>query len=83
MNFVAVFMTVFAILGAIDRMLGNRFGLGKEFEKGFYLFGNMAMSMMGMIIISPLLADIMSPVFDFFAKMIINQKNAPLGKIFQ
>ena len=67
MNFVAVFMTIFAILGGLDRIFGNKFGLGKEFEKGFYLFGNMALSMMGMIIISPLLADIMSPLFDFFS----------------
>lgn len=65
MNFVAVFMAFFAMLGALDRICGNRFGLGKEFEKGFYLFGNMAMSMMGMIIISPLIADLLAPVFGF------------------
>jgi len=67
MNFVSVFMTFFAILGIIDRIIGNKFGLGKELEKGFYLFGNMALSMMGMLVISPLLADLMSPLFDFFA----------------
>lgn len=67
MNFVSVFMTIFAILGIIDRIIGNKFGLGKELEKGFYLFGNMALSMMGMLVISPLLADLMSPLFDFFA----------------
>ncbi len=65
MNFVAVFMTVFAMLGALDRIFGNRFGIGKEFEKGFYLFGNMAMSMMGMIILSPLIADWLAPIFEF------------------
>jgi len=64
---VSVFMTFFAILGIIDRIIGNKFGLGKELEKGFYLFGNMALSMMGMLVISPLLADLMSPLFDFFA----------------
>ncbi len=67
MNFVSVFMTFFAILGIIDRIIGNKFGLGKELERGFYLYGNMALSMMGMLIISPLLADLMSPAFDFFA----------------
>lgn len=70
MNFVAVFMTVFSVLGGIDRLIGNRFGLGKEFEKGFYLFGNMALSMMGMIIISPLLADIMMPLLNFFSQVL-------------
>ena len=65
MNFVAVFMTVFAMVGALDRIFGNGFGIGKEFEKGFYLFGNMAMSMMGMIILSPLIADLLAPIFEF------------------
>ena len=58
-------MVFFSILGAIDRIFGNHFGLGKQFEKGFMLLGNMALSMIGMIIISPLIADIMRPVFDF------------------
>ena len=30
-------MVFFSILGAIDRILGNHFGLGKQFEKGFML----------------------------------------------
>lgn len=67
MNFVAVFMVVFSMLGAVDRILGNRFGLGKEFEKGFMLLGNMALSMIGMIIISPLIADALEPMFGFMA----------------
>lgn len=58
-------MVFFSILGAIDRILGNHFGLGKQFEKGFMLLGNMALSMMGMIIISPFIAQIMEPVFGF------------------
>lgn len=64
MNFVAVFMAIFSVIGALDRVIGNRFGLGEKFEKGFMLFGNMALSMIGMIIISPLLADILEPAFD-------------------
>lgn len=67
MNFVAIFMSVFAIIALVDRVIGNKFGLGKELERGFYLFGNMALSMLGMIVISPLLADLMAPLFDFFA----------------
>ncbi|MBE6728148.1 MAG: ethanolamine utilization protein EutH [Ruminococcaceae bacterium] len=70
MNFVSVFMTFFAILGALDRIFGCRFKIGKEFERGFYLFGNMALSMIGMLIVSPLIADVMSPVFDWFANVL-------------
>lgn len=62
MNYVSVFMAVFAVLGGLDLLIGNRFGLGKEFEKGFKLFGNLALSMIGMIIIAPLLGTWMEPV---------------------
>ncbi len=61
MNFVSLIMLVFSLLGAADRIFGNRFGLGKEFERGFMLLGNMALSMIGMIIISPLLAEWLQP----------------------
>ena len=60
-------MLVFSMLGTLDRILGNRFGLGKEFEKGFMLFGNMALSMIGMLVLSPLLAQWCQPLFDFAA----------------
>jgi len=63
MSAVTVIMVIFSMLGALDRILGNRFGLGKQFEKGFMLLGNMALSMIGMIIISPFLADLLQPVF--------------------
>jgi len=64
MNFVALFMSVFAVIGAFDRILGNRFGLGEKFEKGFMLLGTMALSMIGMIVISPLIATSLKPFFD-------------------
>ncbi len=64
MNFVSVFMAFFAMLGAIDLIIGNRFGLGKEFEKGFNLLGTMALSMIGMIVVAPLLGQWISPVLD-------------------
>lgn len=63
MNVVTIIMLVFSILGAIDRILGNRFGLGEEFEKGFLMFGKSALSMIGMIVVSPWIADALTPVF--------------------
>ncbi len=65
MNFVSVIMLAFSILGALDRIIGNRFGLGKEFEKGFMLLGNIALSMIGMIVISPFIAKALAPCFDW------------------
>ena len=57
-------MLVFAILGAIDRIFGNKFGLGREFERGFYLLGNMALTMIGIIVLAPSIAHYTAPVFD-------------------
>ena len=65
MNAITAIMLVFSVLGALDRIIGNKFGLGKEFERGFMLLGNMALSMIGMIVISPLLAQWLAPCFDW------------------
>lgn len=66
MSAITIIVMIFSVLAALDRIIGNRFGLGKEFERGFMLLGNMALSMIGMIIISPWIADLLSPVFDIF-----------------
>lgn len=65
MNVVSVIMLVFCILGGLDRLLGNRFGIGKEFEKGFMLLGTLALSMIGMIVLAPLIATWLSPAFEW------------------
>lgn len=59
MNAVAAIMAVFSAIGALDRVLGGRLGLGKEFEKGFMMFGPLALSMIGMIVIAPLMAQLL------------------------
>ena len=65
MNILNIVIAAFALLGAVDRMLDNRFGLGEEFERGFHLFGSLALSMIGMIVLVPLLADFMGPMLTF------------------
>ncbi|MBE6920501.1 MAG: ethanolamine utilization protein EutH [Ruminococcaceae bacterium] len=55
-------MAVFAILGAFDRIFGNRFGLGQEFENGILAMGSLAMAMIGIICLAPVLANILKPV---------------------
>lgn len=62
MTYLTVIILIFSVLGALDRIFGNRLGVGKEFEKAFMLLGTMALSMIGMIVISPFIADIMKPV---------------------
>lgn len=55
-------MVVFAVLGALDRILGNRFGLGDKFEEGILAIGALSISMVGIIALAPVIADILEPV---------------------
>ena len=55
-------MAAFAVLGAADRILGNRFGLGKEFEEGILAMGSLAIAMLGIITLAPVLATVLKPV---------------------
>ena len=57
---------IFAVLGALDRLFGNRLGLGKEFERGFKFFTATSLSMIGIIILAPALAVWLRPMFDGF-----------------
>ena len=55
-------MAVFAVLGALDRIFGGKFGLGKEFEDGILAMGSLAIAMIGIITLAPVLASILKPV---------------------
>lgn len=55
-------MALFAALGALDRVLGNRFGLGKQFEDGIMAMGSLALAMVGIIALAPVLANVLRPV---------------------
>jgi len=66
MNGITIIVLVFSVIGAIDFLLGNKIGIGKEFEKAFSLFGPMALTMIGILVLSPALAVWMKPIFDGF-----------------
>ena len=55
-------MAVFAVLGALDRIFGNRFGIGQEFEKGILAMGSLAIAMIGIITLAPVLANLLEPL---------------------
>lgn len=48
-----------AVLGGIDYILGNRFGLGQRFEEAFRLLGPMGLSMAGILCLAPLLSAVL------------------------
>ena len=55
-------MAGFAVIGAIDRILGNKLGLGQEFENGILAMGSLALAMVGIIALAPVLASLLRPV---------------------
>lgn len=65
MNFSDIIMWVMAIgavIGGIDRILGNKFGLGEKFEEGFNSMGPLALGMVGIVCLSPVISKYLGPV---------------------
>ena len=55
-------MAIFVLLGALDRIFGSRFGLGKQFEEGILAIGALSLSMLGILSLAPVLARLLKPV---------------------
>ena len=66
MNAITIVVLIFAILGAVDKIFGDKFGLGKEFQRGFELFTPMVMSMIGMLVLAPAIGVWLTPAFEWF-----------------
>ena len=59
-NAIIMYMMAFgAVLGGVDRVLGDRLGFGEQFEKGFQMLGSVGLSMAGIICLAPLLGGAM------------------------
>lgn len=52
----------FAVLGALDRILGNPWGLGREFENGLQAMGSLMLAMAGIVTLAPILASGLKPM---------------------
>jgi ethanolamine transporter len=55
-------MVGFMVLGAVDKIIGNKFGLGEKFEEGIMAMGALAVAMVGVISLAPVLASVLSPI---------------------
>lgn len=55
-------MAFFSVVGAIDKILNNRFGLGEKFDEGFKSLGGLALTVIGIYSISPVIAEIVTPL---------------------
>jgi len=55
-------MVFFMAIGALDKCIGNKFGYGQKFEEGIMAMGALALSMVGIVSLAPVLANILRPV---------------------
>ncbi len=49
------------IIGGIDKLIGNRFGLGQKFDEGFQAMGDLALAVAGIVVLAPVLANWLQP----------------------
>lgn len=66
---IMIFFAAGAILGGIDYMAGNRKGYGAKFEEGFLLLGPTALSMAGIICITPALSGLIGRLITPFCHL--------------
>lgn len=66
MNVITIVVLAFSILGAVDYIIGDKIGVGKEFQRAFSLFCPMALTMLGMIVIAPAIGVWLTPFFEWF-----------------
>ncbi|MBF8983335.1 ethanolamine utilization protein EutH [Lutibacter sp. B2] len=55
-------MAAFMIIGSLDKIFGNKYGMGKKFDEGFMSMGSLALSMLGAVSLAPVLANILKPM---------------------
>lgn len=59
---IMLIMMIFMVIGAVDKVMGNRYGYGEKFESGFKAIGSLALSMIGIVAATPIIANLVSPV---------------------
>lgn len=59
---IILIMMIFMVIGAVDKIRGNKLGYGEKFEEGFHAMGPLAMAMAGVVAAAPVLAIVLKPV---------------------
>ena len=63
-------MMIFMVVGAVDKVQGNKRGYGAAFDEGFHAMGPLAIAMVGVIAAAPalciLLQPFITPIYEFF-----------------
>ncbi|MCG8485612.1 MAG: ethanolamine utilization protein EutH [Clostridia bacterium] len=61
-DIIVYIMVGFMVLGAVDKIIGNRYGLGEKFDEGIIAMGTLAVAMVGVVSLAPVLAKVLKPV---------------------
>lgn len=49
------------VIGGVDKLLGNKFGIGGKFDEGFQAMGDLTLAVAGIVVLAPVLANWMQP----------------------
>lgn len=63
-------MIIFSIIGGIDKLLDNKFGLGVKFDEGFKAMGGLALTIIGIYSLSPIIAKSLIPILNPLADLL-------------
>lgn len=55
-------LAFFAILGCLDRVMGNKLGYGKQFQDGINVTGALVLAMAGILGLSPIISKMIGPL---------------------
>ena len=55
-------MSVGILIGGVDKIIGNKFGLGEKFDEGFNAMGPLALGMVGIVCLAPVISKVLGPV---------------------
>ena len=59
---IMMIMMIFMLVGAVDKIRGNKHGYGEKFEEGFNAIGPLALSMAGVVAAAPVLSRLLGPI---------------------
>ncbi|MFQ8690078.1 MAG: ethanolamine utilization protein EutH, partial [Blautia sp.] len=59
---IIMIMMIFMLVGAVDKIRGNKHGYGEQFDEGFNAMGPLAIAMAGVVAAAPVLAIILKPI---------------------
>lgn len=55
-------IAIFAVVGLVDKVRGNKYGYGEKFDEGFMAMGPLALAVVGIVALSPVLLIILKPL---------------------